>query len=125
MANFNFTDFYVLYQGHPRYSPDELVEDEIIEVVLQKYEMILFTTKGELLGDPDFGADLTRFLHETYVSADFVKKEITTQINNYIPELSTINYELEVRFVTNPESYSDMMFIDFKINDYEVYSYFS
>ncbi len=124
VENFNFTDFYILYEGHPRYNTSEIIEDEVIEVILQKYEMILFTGKGELFGDPRFGADLDRFLHETRVSSDFVKSEITTQIELYIPEIAGINYELEVRFTVNPESYSDMMFIDFKIKDYEVYSYF-
>ena len=124
VENFNFTDFYILYEGHPRYNSLEIIEDEVIEVVLQKYEMILFTGKGELLGDPNFGADLNRFLHETRVSGDFVKSEIVNQIELYIPEIAGINYELTVRFTENPESYSDMMFIDFKIRDYEVYSYF-
>jgi hypothetical protein len=124
MANFNFTDFYILYEGHHRYNPNEIIEDEVIEVIIQKYEMILFTSKGELLGDPEFGADLYKYLHETRVSSDFIKSEIISQIESYITEIAGINYVLDVRFVADPERYQDMMFIDFKIKDYEVYSYF-
>ncbi len=124
MANFNFTDFYILYEGHPRFNPLEIIEDEVIDVIIQKYEMILYTSKGELLGDPDFGADLYKYLHETRVSADFIKSEIINQIENYIPEISGINYQLDIRFAMDPERYQDMMFIDFKIKDYEIYSYF-
>ncbi len=124
MANFNFTDFYILYKGHPRFNEDEIIEDEVIEVIIQKYEMILFTSKGELLGDPDFGADLHRFLHETRVSGDFVKSEIINQIEKYILEISDINYQLDIRFTADPDNYQDMLFIDFKIKDYEIYSYF-
>ena len=124
MSTFNFIDFYILYPDHVRYNSTELIEDEVIEVILQKYEMILFTSKGELLGDPIFGADLYNYLHETRVSADFVKSDIIEQIQLYIPEIAATNYELNVTFAVNPESYSDMLFIDFKIKDYEVYSYF-
>lgn len=124
MANFNFTDFYILYEGHPRFSPLEIIEDEVIDVIIQKYEMILYTSKGELLGDPDFGADLHKYLHETRVSADFMKAEIINQIESYITEIAGINYQLDVRFTMDPDRYQDMMFIDFKIKDYEVYSYF-
>ena len=90
-----------------------------------KVEMILFTDKGEVLGDPNFGAGLNTFLHETKVSADFVKKVIIEQLTTYVPELSGINYTLDVQFMQNPTQFSDMMFIDFSINGVEINAYFA
>ena len=125
MATFNFTDIYIRYDVHPLYNSSEITQDDIILVIVQKVEMILFTNKGELLGDPNFGSDLERFLHETNVSAGFVKKELISQFQTYIPELNSISYVLDVRFMQHPTQYMDMLFIDFKIRDVEVNAFFN
>ena len=125
MAVFDFSDFYIRYPGHPSFTDLQLIQDDVVLVIVQKVEMILFTNKGELLGDPDFGADLQRLLFETKVSADFVKTEIVNQFNQYIPELSSISYDLDVTFSEHPVEYYDMLFIDFKIREHEVNAYFA
>lgn len=122
MASIDFTDFYILYKDHPRYVEKELIEDEVINVIIQKYEMILFTNKGEVLGDPNFGADLLELLYQTKVSDTFVKDIINEQIYTYIPELLNTNYTLEVSFSQDPENYQDIMFTYLKFSDYEVYA---
>ena len=125
MTNFDFSDFYIRYKGHPTFNSNEIIEDETIRVIVMKYEMILFTNKGEVYGEPLFGADLERLLHETKVSADFVKRQIVEQIVSYIPEIANLNYFLNVEFQQDPERYQDMMFVDFKISDVEVNAYFA
>ena len=45
---FNFTDFYIEYPGHPRFRDLQIIEDDVVRIILQKWEMILFTNKGEL-----------------------------------------------------------------------------
>jgi phage baseplate assembly protein W len=80
MAELDFKDHYIGYVGHPRFVVNKIVEDDLIRVIIQKYEMILFTNKGDLLGDPDFGCDLPRLLFQTKVSAQGVKKIILQQI---------------------------------------------
>jgi predicted component of type VI protein secretion system len=122
---FDFTDFYVKYEGHPRYSTLEVDENEIVEVIVQKIETVLFTNKGEVLGEPNFGADLEKYLHETRVSADFVEREIIEQIAQYIPELDSFGYTIEVTFAENPESYSDIMFVHISFRETEVNAFFA
>jgi hypothetical protein len=122
MAAVDFTDFYILYKDHPRYVPKELIEDEIINVIIQKYEMVLFTNKGEVLGDPNFGANLPELLFQTKVSDTYVKDVINEQIGTYIPELLNTNYTLNVVFVQDPENYQDIMFVNLKVADYDVYA---
>lgn len=122
MAAVDFTDFYILYRDHPRYVPKELIEDEIVNVIIQKYEMILFTNKGEVLGDPNFGANLLELLYQTKVSESYVVSTIDEQIAIYIPELANTNYTLNVVFVQDPENYQDIMFINLKIADYSIYA---
>jgi phage baseplate assembly protein W len=120
MAEFDFRDLYIGYEGHPRYTINKIITDDVIRVIVQKYEMILFTNKGELLGDPNFGADLTRLLFETKISAEAVKANIISQINQYIAELQGTSYTLEVHFEQDPENYQDVMIVDFTLADYEV-----
>lgn len=121
---FDFTDFYVLYRGHPKYSPGEINESELVDVIVQKYEVMLFTNKGEVMGDPNFGANLLDLLYQTKVSGEFVRQKINEQIQQYIPELFGINYNLDVVFVQDPENYQDIMFVNLRFADRDVYAQF-
>lgn len=120
MSNFNFTDFYIGYPGHPRFRDSALIEDEVVRVIVQKYEMILFTNKGEVFGDPNFGANLEELLHETKLSAETIENDIKGQLSTYIPEISGIDYVLTVSFFEDPERYQQYMEVYFQIKEYEV-----
>ena len=124
MANFDFRDIYIKFNGNPSFDPTEIIEDEVIRFIIQKYQMIIFTNKGEVLGEPNLGADLERLLHQTKVSSKFVEKELNRQIGEYIPELTGIDYELNVGFEPNPNNFTDIMLIDFKLKGQEVNIYF-
>lgn len=122
MSNFNFIDFYIGYPGHPRFRTPELIEDDIIRVVIQKYEMIIFTNKGDLFGDPNFGCDLVKLLHETRISAEAIESDIRAQITTYINEIDGIEYGLKVEILQDPDRFQEYMVIEFSIKDYEVYA---
>ena len=122
MAAVNFIDFYIGYPGHPRFKNLELIEDDIVRVIIQKYEMVIFTNKGELLGDPNFGAGLTELLHETRISAESVEADIRAQIADYIPELEGIDYDLTIEFVEDPENFQEVMLVNFTVAGYQVYA---
>lgn len=121
---FDYTDFFIVSETDPSYEEGKLIEDNIVDVILQKYKMILFTIKGDVLGEPNLGADLELLLHQTKVSAEYVENQIHTQISEYIPELLNMNYTLKVVFAQDIENYYDIMYIYFKIADYEVYAQF-
>ncbi len=122
MANVNFIDFYISYPGHPRFVESEVIEDDIIRVIVQKYEMIIFTNKGDLLGEPNFGGDLTLLLHETRLSSESIEGNLRAQIADYIPEIDGIDYELSVEFFDDMERFQEYMVINFTIRDYSVYA---
>jgi hypothetical protein len=124
MATFDFTDFYVLYRGHPRYNPQEINESELVNVIVQKYEVMLFTNQGEVLGNPDFGANLLDLLYQTGVSGEFVRNRINEQIQKYIPELYQISYNLNVVFAQDPEKFQDIMFVNLRFADIDIYAQF-
>ena len=118
----DFRDFYIEYKGHPNFNPERIEEDDVIRVIIQKYEMILFTNKGEVLGEPNFGGNLEELLYQTNVSAEFVKRELNQQILQYIPEIVNVDYKLEVVFVQDTTTYQDVMFINFELQDYKVFA---
>ena len=119
---YDFRDFYIRYKGHPLYRNGVLEQDDVVSVIIQKYEMILFTDQGELLGDTNFGCNLEELLYETNVDSNVVIQTITNQIAQYIPELVNMNYELSVSFVQDSYNYQDIMYIYFQLADYEVYA---
>jgi len=121
---FNFTDFYVIDKNDPSYTADQVIEDDIIKVILQKYKMILFTNKGDVMGDPFFGGDLEMLVNQTTVSASYVENELHSQIIDYIPELTNMNFSLKVVFTQDMVNFYDIMYIYFQIADYEVYAQF-
>ena len=120
----NFIDFYITNSNEPTYTDNKPEEDDIIEVIIQKYKMILFTNKGELLGDPNFGGDMEYLLFETKVSDTYVIEELTKQIIDYIPELMSMNYTLDIVFTQDPNNFYDIMTIKFSILDTDVYAQF-
>lgn len=119
----DFKSFYIKYPGHPAYNSKRVVEDDVIGVIVNKVEMILFTNRGEVYGQPDLGADLYNYLHKTNVSSDFVKAELLSQFRRFIPELTNIMYKLEVTIF--PGSLQDVMLIDFTLNGTKVNAVFA
>ncbi len=117
----DFTDFYILYPGHPRFSDAELIEDDLVAVVVQKWQMICFTNKGDLFGEPNFGGNLLEYLHETRLSAESIRDDLNAQALAYIPELNGIPYELQVNIYEDPERHQEWMEVYFRISEYEVY----
>lgn len=119
---FDFKDFYILYDGHPKYNSSETEEDDIMQMIIQKYEVIIFTNQGEVYGEPDLGANLESLIFETTVSAEYVQKVINDQIIQYIPEISGVNYEINCLFTKDPFNYQDILYVNFKIGKYDVYA---
>jgi hypothetical protein len=48
--------------------------------------MTLFTRKGEVLGEPDFGIELDNYLFEYSIDPSRLGKDATGQINKYVAE---------------------------------------
>jgi hypothetical protein len=120
--SFNFIDFYIGYKNHPKFIDKKMIEDDLIRIIVQKYEMIIFTNKGDVLGDPNFGGDLPKLLYQTRVSAETVERNLLEQIFEYIPEISDLNFQLKAEFFADPENYQEIMEIKFQLTDYEVYA---
>jgi hypothetical protein len=118
MALRDVRDLVIRYPGHPKYQPDRIIEDDEIEVIVQKLEMILFTNKGEVLGDINIGVNLEYYLWQTRVTTSNLKNKIDEQIGTYIPELGVIGYTLDVLLYEG--SLRDILFLQFVIKGYNI-----
>jgi hypothetical protein len=122
MEGVDFKDIYIGYPGHPAYNDRLLVTDDPVRIIIQKYEMLLFTNKGDILGDPNMGCDLERLLYQTRLSESTIERRINEQIETYIPEIIGIPYTLTVEIVEDPERHQEIMFIDFVIGELSVFT---
>lgn len=116
-------DFYIKYLEHPRFSINKLIEEEAVEIIVNKIEMVLFTNKGEVYGDQNFGADLYYYLHQTKVSKDTVEEVIREQFRRYIPELASTSYTLTVSIL--PGNFQDILLVDIQIEDVVINAIFN
>lgn len=112
----DFKDLYTKYTGHPRFHSEEMVEDDVIEVVVQKLEMVLFSKKGSLIGNLDMGCDLEFYLWETKIPVAEIKTNVSNQISTYIPELIEMGYDFDIKIYEG--TYRDILYLDFTIKGY-------
>jgi hypothetical protein len=107
-------DLYLRITTDPHYDDNEIEVDVDIQNFLQQIEMILTTRKGDVLGDPEFGANLEDYVWSNYSSSE-IETEISRQISLYCSELSfRILYKIDVSFVQG-EIY-DTILVDVSID---------
>jgi phage baseplate assembly protein W len=94
-------DFYMRTEGDPKYRPDQVEITDELEATVQGIKMTLFTNKGEVLGEPDFGVSIDNYLFEYSVDPFSVSAEAAEQINKYVGE--SRKRKIEVR----PSIYAD------------------
>lgn len=117
MALNDVKDLVIRYEDHPRYTVNKIVEDDEIEVIVQKLEMILFTNPSDVIGD-NMGIGLEFYLWQTKVSVQTIESKIREQISNYIPELVQLGYNLDINIFEG--TYRDIMYVNFIIKGYNI-----
>lgn len=117
MALNDVKDLVIRYDGHPRYVVNKIVEDDDIEVIVQKLEMILFTNENDVIGD-SVGIGLEYYLWKTRVSISTIETKINEQVTKYIPELEQIGYSLSINIFEG--TYRDIMYLNFIIRGYNI-----
>ena len=92
-------DLYLRIPTDPNYDPQEIEVDDNLQNLLQQIEMILTTRKGDVLGDPDFGANLEDYLWTNYSSGQ-IQTEVNSQISKYCSSLTYLfPFGIDVSFI--------------------------
>ncbi len=101
----------------PAYSDTETEVEDELDCFLQAVEMVLTTRRGEVLGEPSFGANLEDFLWNTGLSESQVETAVRSQIESYCSDYG-IPYGVLVSFFR--EQVSDSMLVDITIDGTKV-----
>jgi len=108
------TEIFCRTPSDPGYTP-QIETKSSLEALLTKIRMIIFTSKGEVLGHPNFGLSLEDQLFELNVSSSQLQKEFYNQLSEYAPESGSFSVEINVNF--QPGEVRDVCFIDIYIDN--------
>lgn len=79
-------DLYIRPQTDPAFKADQFEVYDELESTLQQIKMTLFTQKGEVLGEPEFGIEVEKYLFEFDINPFALTREASNQINTYVLE---------------------------------------
>lgn len=68
------------------------------ELLLAQLDILLDTNKGEVLGDPNFGSDYDKFLHELNIGNKYIEDYVRFNIESNV-ELMGWELDVDVQFL--------------------------
>ena len=77
-------DFYMRSLDDPKYIKDTLETTDEIEEIVSQIRMTLLTEKGEVLGEPNFGVDVNKYLFEFDIDPFSLSGSAEQQIDKYV-----------------------------------------
>ncbi len=91
-------ELYIKTLGDPNFDPKGVdVENELSQLLIQ-IETLLFTNKGDVLGDLEFGADLEKLIYDFQFNEFDLKRALEDQIDAYCPNASKYATEVSIGF---------------------------
>mgnify|MGYP000985070742 FL=1 len=108
-------ELYIKTNGDPNYDPIKLQSDSRIATLLAQLDVILFTRKGEVLGEPGLGCNLEDLVYGLSYNDIQIKNEIEEQLGRYVPLARIMNVTVDVEFDTSSND-RDAIFININID---------
>jgi phage baseplate assembly protein W len=91
-------ELYIRTLDDPNFDPRKLQSQTEIAQLLTQIETILFTTKGDVLGKPNFGANLEDLLFEFNLNEETIQASIERQLATYCPLAQKYKTEVIAKF---------------------------
>lgn len=107
-------DFYVKAIDDPNFQIDKLQQDDELSMLLTQLQMILSTRKGDVLGDPEFGANLEDYVYEFRYNDYMLKNVIDKQISAYVALSTKYNIDVDIEFLSEVERH--VVFINITVD---------
>ena len=108
-------ELYIKTNGDPNYDPTKLQSDSRIATLLAQIDVILFTRRGEVLGEPGLGCNLEDLVYTFSYNDSQIKNEIEQQLTRYVPLAAEMNVSVDVEFDTSSND-RDAIFININID---------
>lgn len=94
-------DFYTRTEDDPKYKKGILENNDSLEETIAQIKMTLLTNKGEVLGEPNFGIEVNKYLFDFDVDPFKLSSDAASQVSNYVT--GSKNYNIKVK----PSRYTD------------------
>lgn len=107
-------EFYIKSIDDPHFDKYKLQSESDIAQVITQLEVLLFTKKGEVLGEPDFGCDLESLIFEFSYNDYQLTREINQQIDRYCPLARRLQTVVSTTYERGEDR--DAIFIDITID---------
>jgi len=107
-------EIYCRNVNDPGYRQNQLETTNELEALLTKIRMIIFTTKGEVLGYPNLGLSLEEQLFELQANNATLQKSFYDQLAQFAPDSGKYKVEIDVKFQQG--EVRDFCFIDIYID---------
>jgi phage baseplate assembly protein W len=91
-------DFYVKDLGDPNFDVNKVHSESELAQVLTQIETMLFTNKGDVMGSPDFGANLEDLVYSLDLNEQAIQSVVREQLDSYVPLAQKYNTRITVQF---------------------------
>lgn len=108
-------DLYMRDPSDPFYKNDILEVNDELQMLIGQIKMLLFTNQGEVLGAPDFGANLEEQLFSLNLNEFSIKSTLRDQVLKFIPLHTKYQIDFDVKFSRGVAR--DICVIDVLINN--------
>lgn len=87
-------DFYMRSDEDPKYKQGVLQVTDETEEAISQIRMTLLTSKGEVLGEPEFGLDVNKYLFDFDTDPFGLSKDANLQVETYVTAAKIKNIEI-------------------------------
>lgn len=108
-------ELYIKTIGDPNFDVDQMESSEEIQLMLTQIETLIFTNKGEVIGNPDFGLNLDDYVYSFMYNDDMLQGMVSNAISQWIPLSNKYPVIVNVEYTT--ESDRNAVYIDISINN--------
>lgn len=95
-----------------------------LDLYLTQLETLFTTKPGEVLGSPDFGLDLEKYVHELNLTERDIDRELRIVCLNWVPLFFSIPTEFKIQFLNDENSYRNICIIEVYIVGQSAFSVF-
>lgn len=108
-------ELYIKALGDPNFDAEQLQADEDIQMLLTQIETLIFTNKGEVMGNTEFGLNIEDYVYSFRYNDTMLQSMISDGISRYCP--LSYKYPVSVTVDFTPETERNMVFIDIIIDN--------
>lgn len=110
-------DIYFRGPGDPNYQDGIYQVKDDIENTIQQVRMTLLTKPGEVLGEPNFGFGMEKYLFEfDEYSLDLINRDANEQIQNFVMMARKYAVQASTSYLEGDDPYKVGLVMDVKIN---------